>query len=203
MIWNKLFRRPRNDEAAFRLYRKVADQARREEFYLHAGVPDTVESRFEMVALHAFLAMHRLKRGGEEAKALGQKLFDVFFDDLDQTMREMGVGDLSVGKKVKKLASSFYGRISAYEAGLAGGPQALQEAIRRNIYGAEGPDTAQLTLMGAYTARAVAGLAAQKEAALLGGEIRFPEPPNGKDVAATREARRIGQGGLEPHDISA
>ena len=111
MIWNKLFRRPQNDDAAYRLYRAVSEQARRAEFYRHAGVPDTVESRFEMVALHAFLAMHRLKQGGDGAKALGQRFFDVFFDDLDQTMREMGVGDLSVGKKVKKVASSFYGRI--------------------------------------------------------------------------------------------
>lgn len=200
MIWNKLFRRPQNDDAAFRLYRAVSDQARRAEFYRHAGVPDTVESRFEMVALHAFLAMHRLKQGGDEAKALGQRFFDVFFDDLDQTMREMGVGDLSVGKKVKKLASSFYGRISAYEAGLAGGSGALQEAIRRNIYGDAAVDTAQLTLIAAYVARAASALKAQPEAGLVAGEIRFPTPPDAGDVAATRTAQGIGS--PEAHDIS-
>ncbi|NIJ39946.1 cytochrome b pre-mRNA-processing protein 3 [Parvibaculum indicum] len=201
MIWNKLFRRPQNDDAAFRLYRAVSEQARRAEFYRHAGVPDTVESRFEMVALHAFLAMHRLKQGGDGAKALGQRFFDVFFDDLDQTMREMGVGDLSVGKKVKKLASSFYGRISAYEAGLAGDRDALREAIRRNIYGDAAVDAAQLALMAAYAVRAASALTAQPEAGLTGGEIRFPAPPAAEDVAATRAALGIGEPAA--HEISA
>ena len=191
MIWNKLFRRPQSDDTPLRLYRALCDQARREEFYRYAGVPDTVESRFEMVALHAFLVMHRLKQGGEGAKALGQRLFDVFFDDLDQTMREMGVGDLSVGKKVKKLASSFYGRISAYEAGLAEGASVMSEAIRRNIYAEAPVDTAQLTLMAAYVARAAAGLEAQGEDVLIGGEIRFPTPPEADDVAATRAAQDL------------
>ena len=198
MIWNKLFRRSPSDDVPYRLYRAVCDQARRAEFYRDAGVPDTIESRFEMVALHAFLTMHRLKEGGEGARALGQRLFDVFFDDLDQTMREMGVGDLSVGKKVKALASSFYGRISAYEAGLQGRPVDMQEAIRRNIYGEAAVDAAQLTLMAAYVSRAAAGLAAQREDAFTEGTIRFPAPPDSGDVAATRDAL-----GLAAHDISA
>ena len=153
------------------------------------------------MALHAFLVMHRLKGGGEAAHALGQRFFDIFFDDLDQTMREMGVGDLSVGKKVKKLASSFYGRITAYETGLAEGAGALQEAIRRNIYGETAVDDAQLALMAAYVRRAVAGLAAQPEASLVGGEVRFPTPPEGTDLVATRAA--LGLGEPAAHEISA
>jgi cytochrome b pre-mRNA-processing protein 3 len=115
MIWKRIFGRSGDEDTPYVLYGALVGQARNPAFYRDMGVPDTVEGRFEMVALHVFLALRRLRAGGEPGKDLGQKLFDVLFDDMDQTLREMGVGDLSVGKKIKAMASSFYGRMQAYD----------------------------------------------------------------------------------------
>ena len=125
--------------AAEELYAVVVAQARRPEFYRDLGVPDTVDGRFELVALHTFLALRRLRSKANAAGAR-QALVEVFVDDMDASLREMGAGDLGVGRRVKTMAQALYGRIAAYEAGLAGSEQALVEALRRNVFGtAAGP----------------------------------------------------------------
>ena len=125
----------RQRDAAHRLYMAVVTRARDPLFYRELGVPDSLDGRFEMIALHAFLVMRRLKREGRAGAALSQALHDIMFADMDQSLRELGVGDLSVGRKVKAMARGLYGRIAAYEAGLAEGGDRLVAAIRRNVYG--------------------------------------------------------------------
>ena len=129
----KLTRRRAEKDVAGRLYGDVVRQARRPEFFTNCGVPDTAQGRFAMIALHAFLVLHRLKRDRGSGVALAQGVFDAMFTDMDRNLREMGTGDLGVGPRVKALAQSFYGRISAYGAGLEGDDDVLSGALKRNL----------------------------------------------------------------------
>ena len=106
--------------AAARLYRDLVRQARSEGFYRALGVPDTPEGRFEMIGLHAALILLRLRAEGAAGQALGQALFDLMVADLDQSLRELGVGDLGVGKQAKRLAGQFYARLRALDDILGG-----------------------------------------------------------------------------------
>jgi len=121
--------------AAELAYRQIVDQARQAVFFAERGVPDTLDGRFELVCLHAFLYLHRLKRERPAATALAQAVFDTMFADFDRALREMGTGDLSVGRQVKRMAQAFYGRIRAYEDGIAAGDAILAAALARNLYG--------------------------------------------------------------------
>jgi cytochrome b pre-mRNA-processing protein 3 len=114
------------------LYGQIVAAARQPKFYADWAVPDTVDGRFDMIALHMFATLNRLK--DEPGNALSQALVDVFFGDMDSSLREMGVGDLTVGKKVRKIAESFYGRMDAYRQALDDSSQTLTNAIARNVY---------------------------------------------------------------------
>ena len=177
MALANLFRRSTETDAAHRLYLEVVKQARQPRFFADLGVPDTVQGRFEMIALHAFLVLHRLKRHHDQSARLAQELFDVMFDDMDRNLREMGTGDLGVGKRVKRLAEQFYGRIAAYEAGLAADEASLCRALERNIYGAETPDAAPVRAMAGYVRREAGALDAVLLEELLAGRVGFGPPP--------------------------
>jgi cytochrome b pre-mRNA-processing protein 3 len=174
-----LFRR--RDPAASVLYQEIVGQARRPAFYLVCGVPDTVQGRFEMIALHMFLVLHRLKREGEPATALAQDLFDLMFQDMDRNLRELGTGDLAVGKRIKALAKGLYGRIAAYERGLGEGggtaPDTLEQAIARNVFPSGAPEAACLGALVDYMRRSPAVLAAQAYNELSAGRIAFAAVP--------------------------
>ena len=124
--WRRLWQRLRHAsrardarrQVAEQLYHAVVKQARRPVWYRELGVPDTPEGRFEMIALHAALVLRRLRREGMAGQALGQLLFDAMFVDLDGSLRELGVSDLSVGKYIKRLAGNFYARLAALDEGL-------------------------------------------------------------------------------------
>lgn len=170
----KLKRRAALEEASYGLYRSAIGQARTPVFYLSFAVEDSVDGRFDLLALHVYLILRRLRQAGEEGRELGQKLFDLMFADMDQSLRQMGVSDLRVGRRVKDMAKAFYGRIAAYDAGLEGGAVALAAALQRNVYrGAEPPESAALA---AYVMRAEAALAGQADADLLAGRVAFPDP---------------------------
>lgn len=164
-----------------RLYVELVEQARRPAFYEACGVPDTVWGRFDMVVLHAFLVFRRLAREGTRHAAFSQALFDHMFADIDQNLRELGVGDLGVGKKVAHMAESFYGRAAVYEAGLAG-ESALEPALRRNLYAGTDPGEEQLAMMAGYLRREAAALDALPADALLAGGFRFGPPPGEEDA---------------------
>lgn len=125
------------------LYRAIVAQARRPEFYADRGVADTVSGRFEMITLHGVLVLDRLQAGGDAEADLSRALVEELFSDMDRSLREMGVGDLSVGKKVRTMAEVFYGRAKAYGEALSlpDGQRrpALAAALARNVYGGAPP----------------------------------------------------------------
>jgi cytochrome b pre-mRNA-processing protein 3 len=177
-------------KAARSLYDAIVAQAREPAFYGADRVPDTLDGRFEMIVLHAFMVLHRLQDDAGEVRAssreialdqkLSQALFDTMFLDMEFALREIGVSDLAVGKRVKDMAKGFYGRVAAYEAGLAAGD--LGPALSRNLYGtvaASEPETTHphAPLVGRYVAVAVADLAAQPLGGFRAGQVRFPPAP--------------------------
>lgn len=182
MPFRFLFRRPSRQDAVEAAYRTIVAQARLPVFYAECGVPDTVDGRFELIALHAFLVLNRLKAahdGGEGGvvRDFGQRLFDFMFADMDQALREMGVGDLSVGREVKRMAKAFYGRAAAYEAGLrpqAGEGGVLGDALRRNLFGTAMPGRVEVARVAAYMEHAAESLARTAAAAILAGRFGFP-----------------------------
>ncbi len=137
--WVKQFFQ-RDDDTAYHLYGAVVAQARQKPFYTDFGVPDTVDGRFETIILHAFLVFRRLEEFGEAGHQLAQNTFDVMFCDMDQSLREMGVGDLSVPKKIKTMAKAFYGRVAVYSEALDNDDnQELKDALQLNFF-PEGPE---------------------------------------------------------------
>ncbi|MEO5336464.1 MAG: ubiquinol-cytochrome C chaperone family protein [Magnetospirillum sp. WYHS-4] len=156
------------------LYAAAVAQARRPEFYGRGGVPDSLDGRFDMVALQVYLLLRRLKRDGESAAPLSQALFDRMFEDMDHNLREIGVGDLVVGKRIKEMAKAFYGRIAAYDRGLAEGGASLGEALRRNLFRGTLPQDVQVAAVARYLATATAALEAQTLADLMAGRAAFP-----------------------------
>jgi cytochrome b pre-mRNA-processing protein 3 len=152
------------------LYGSSVAAARREVFFRDLGVPDTIAGRFEMLVLHLFLVLDRLRDEGEARKELSIRLADELFQSLDDAMREMGVGDLTVPRKMHKAAGAFYGRLEAYAAALAEeDARALEDALRRNVYGGEPVAAETVARLAAYLRRARAALA------LDNGEVRFPD----------------------------
>jgi len=172
-----LSRRNPLQKAAELAYRCVVDQARQPGFFSDIGVPDTIDGRFELICLHAFLFLHRLKAEKPPAPQLGQRFFDAMFADFDRSLREMGTGDLSVGRHVKRMAQAFYGRIDAYERGLSEGDGVLKPALARNLFGTMQPDEPELAAVARYLRREAAGLRERPVAELLAGEVFFGDPP--------------------------
>ena len=168
----RLFK-PRPAQIAGRaLYARVVAQARDPALYAQLGTPDTVEGRFELYSLHIYLILERLKGQGPLAADTAQSLFDTYVSALDHALREMGVGDLSVGKRMRKLGEAFYGRVNSYEQALAALPDTtlLEALLARTVY--EGADSTQAPQMAAYVIRQRESLAIQPLEALSGGERR-------------------------------
>lgn len=165
------------EAASERLYSAIVAQARQPGFYLAGGVPDTVDGRFDLIALHAFLVLRRLKDGRPDTAPLSQALFDLLFADMDRNLREMGAGDLGVGKRVKAMAKAFYGRIAAYDEGLANGGATLADAVGRNLFRGESVPGSAIAAIAGYVGREAAALAAQPLDDLLAGTVRFGPAP--------------------------
>jgi cytochrome b pre-mRNA-processing protein 3 len=183
MILRPFRRSPKTDSVAS-LYGAIVAQARSPTFYIEFGVPDTVEGRFDLIVLHLVLVLQRLGGAGDRGGDFGQRLFDAFCRDLDGNLREMGVGDLAVPKRMRAFGEAFYGRQAAYLAALAAdNPQVFENALARNILQAEGIDHRAVGL--ARYARAAAGrLAAQGDADLFAGVSDFPDPEAFADARA-------------------
>lgn len=160
--------------AAEALYHGIVSAARRPVFFVEFEIPDTFDGRYEMVALHAYLLLRRLKRDHGATAGVAQALFDLMFADFDQVLRETGVGDLGVGRKVKQMATGFYGRIAAYDSGIDG--EALEAALRRNAYGTVTAADRSVARLAAYLHQADRDLAGQATSSLLAGRVSFPDP---------------------------
>lgn len=166
----KIFMPAPERQRAHALYLAVVEKARQERFYAELGVPDTLDGRFEMILLHLFTVLHRLKIL-PETKEFRQQVMEVFMEDMDRSVRELGVSDTGVGKRVRKMAAAMYGRLAAYDMS-ADDADALKVALRRNLYGTlETVDEGKVTAMAEYLATEQKRLAAVDAARLLDGGL--------------------------------
>ncbi len=172
-----LRRRDKHERAAFQLYGAAVAAARDPYLYAALGVPDTLDGRFDAIGLHVYLIIRRLNAepagpAADPANALAQAVFDAMFLDMDTNLREMGVGDMSVGKRNRAMWEAFHGRSAAYAAAWDN-PAAFEAALARNLWrGAEHAAGAPAAMArGAYAQAAC--LAAQPIEAMLHGDVRF------------------------------
>ncbi len=174
-MFDRFFRKKPARAAGEALYAAAADQARDPKFYTEMGAPDTVEGRFEMTVLHVWLVMRKLKGADSPARDAAQSLLDTMFSSFDDALRELGVGDLVVGKKIRKMAENFYGRAQAYEEAMAGeggnGQPLLAAALARNIHESNDPETA--LGLADYVISTAAAIDAQSSEDILRGEVSF------------------------------
>lgn len=169
-----LFRRRPFEAEGFALYAAAVASARHPAWYEQLGVPDTLDGRFDMIALFVFLVIDRARTEPDpRGPKLAQAVFDAMFADMDENLREMGVGDLSVGKKVKVMWEAFNGRARAYAAALESPDEAaLAEALARNVWRSERVPEAAHRLALAFR-RQAANLAAQRFDRLAAGHVAF------------------------------
>jgi cytochrome b pre-mRNA-processing protein 3 len=166
-----------DDDAAWRLYRAAVAQARSERFYTSYGVADSIDGRFDLIILHVILLIRRLRREGDQGAELGQALFDATFADMDRSLREMGVGDLGVGRRVKAMAKAFFGRAEAYDAALDADDQvSLSKALQKNVFGDSPAPESVVDALARYVVRVDRALIDQTAAALMLGQVAFEAP---------------------------
>jgi len=160
------------------IYGMIVTQARESIFYQDLshqglGVPDTVEGRFDLLLLHLWLVLRRL-RSTQGGPALSQALFDRFCEDMDDNLRELGVGDLAVPKRMRAFGEAFYGRARAYDRAMDEGGDALASAICRNIL--DGAEIEQARRLAAYARASEADLGRTDDDALFCASFKFPSP---------------------------
>ncbi|MDA1100373.1 MAG: hypothetical protein O2967_15455 [Proteobacteria bacterium] len=187
---NLFCKRDRGDDVAHALYLIAVAQARQPMFYRDHGIPDSVDGRFDMIVMHVFLLLRLLNklarqgtapRRNERASDIAQALFDAMFGDMDRSLREMGVSDIAVGKRVKHMAKAFYGRVAAYDEALAEPGELLSKALRRNLFGTVVPTPSHVEMMADYLRYQARHMASISEAQLLSGDVQFALWP-GKGV---------------------
>jgi cytochrome b pre-mRNA-processing protein 3 len=156
-----------------RLYASAVGQARQPAFYAEMGGADTVEGRFELYTLHVVLLLRRMKGQGAAAAEVSQALFDTYVGALDDALREMGVGDLSVGKKMRRLGEAFYGRVKNYDEAMAALPDRapLEAVLARTVLMGQ---TGRAAPFVAYAMAATEALDRQPLDDLLQGEPAWP-----------------------------
>ena len=174
----------RHDRVGFELYRSAVMAARSRHLYTHIGVPDTLDGRFEMVSLYAFLLVHRLQQEPAPGPAVAQAVFDAMFSDMDFNLREMGVGDLSVGRKVKVMWEAFHGRSAAYATALeADNILAFDASLARNVWRGAPPSADASRLLRRAALQGKDYLTKRNLSELMRGRIKFPPVEN--EFAAT------------------
>lgn len=173
-----LFRKRNNNRAIVdRQYATLTEAARRPYFYTDLDVPDTVMGRFEMLSVVMILFFRRTRTSETSGQEIAQEIVDFFFQDIDHSIRELGIGDTSVPKRMKKLAGMFYGRLETYAAALDNrDATALAEALRRNIYPETGTDSPTMVGLAEWMLAAEDHLAALPESAIATGMANLPAP---------------------------
>jgi cytochrome b pre-mRNA-processing protein 3 len=158
------------------IYGMIVTQAREPAFYRSLGVPDTVNGRFDLLVLHLWLVLRRF-RSTSDAKDASQALFDRFCDDMDANLREMGVGDLTVPKRMQAFGEAFYGRAAAYDVAFDAGGDAPAKALCKNILNGEGMENARR--LATYAQTVMARLDGLDTTAFEGAGWVFPAPAEG------------------------
>ncbi|SCA55130.1 conserved hypothetical protein [Candidatus Terasakiella magnetica] len=181
MFLTKLFKtKPAYSEEVQALYIAMVNQSRLPVFYSDFEVADTVEGRFDMILLHAYALFRKLKAGGEATEEFAQSLWDLMFADMDQNLRELGVGDMGLARRVPRMAEAFYGRITVYEEGLNAQDEdaLLKSALDRNLYLKTPVSDESLTKMAQYLRDIITNLDNADLNDLQKGEIQFGTPPS-------------------------
>jgi cytochrome b pre-mRNA-processing protein 3 len=163
-----------SDRTIGTIYGMIVARAREPGFYEVFGVPDTVDGRFDLLVLHLWMVLRRLGPASNPNR-LAQRLFDHFCSDMDANLREMGVGDLTVPKRMQKFGEAFYGRSTAYDAALATGHEALAQALCKNVL--NGTRLEQARQLAVYVEATLADLSARDEADIVSGKWRFVPLP--------------------------
>jgi cytochrome b pre-mRNA-processing protein 3 len=171
-----LFRKNKVNHALMvRQYDALTRAARDPVFFESMNVPDTVMGRFEMLSIALILYFRRTSTAGEPVKAIAQELVEAFFEDLDHSMRELGIGDNGVPKRMKKLAGMFYGRLDSYARALESDDRdALEAALRRNIHPENADEALSMRLLADYMMGAENALKTVPESVLANGDARLP-----------------------------
>ena len=163
-------------------YGLLTTAARQPAFFRAASVPDTVMGRFEMLSTVMILYFRRTLNASVPAKAVAQGIIDAFFQDLDHSLRELGIGDQGVPKRMKKLASMFYGRVESYGKALDSGDRvALDAALKRNFHPDNSDPTLSMAKLADYMVEADHVLAALGDAVLERGGAILPVMPEGEE----------------------
>src|SRR5687768_13272959 len=167
-----LFRKSADADAVYAVYSAIVAQSRQPRFYADWGVPDTVTGRFDMLCLHMALVFRRLRTAGKESAGFSQALFDLFFKDMDRSLREMGAGDMAVPKKVRKMSEIFYGLMTSLNEAMDRDDRPGVEAVlRRNVYGET--DSAHVSELATYLFTQYDKLAAQPLADIADGRLEM------------------------------
>jgi cytochrome b pre-mRNA-processing protein 3 len=162
-----------SDRTIGTIYGMIVARAREPGFYEVFGVPDTVDGRFDLLVLHLWMVLRRLRAGGQTQ--LAQGLFDHFCNDMDANLREMGVGDLTVPKRMQKFGEAFYGRSTAYDAAMEAGHEALAQALCKNVL--NGKKLEEARRLASYVEATLADMSARDEADFISGKWQFASIP--------------------------
>jgi cytochrome b pre-mRNA-processing protein 3 len=173
----RLFRRADPQREAGRaLYQRIASQARSAEFYTRFAALDTIDGRFDLLAFHGFLVMEVLKGCGKTGERIGTHLATSIFESLEEALRELGVGDIGISRRIKAMADAFYGRLSVYSS--AKNESEMKEALVRNLYRGEGGHDVEARLLARYAFESLERLhLPNAKAALLNGDVEFAPLP--------------------------
>ncbi len=154
---------------AHNAYVDLVEQARSPYFYNECGIADTLDGRFDIIVLHMFLLTRHIK--DDEPEFL-RAVWEVFFSDMDRSLREMGASDTGIGKRIKKMAQAFYGRIDAYSSSIENEPE-FKESLKRNLYRNNSATDEQVTLVLSYIKRNLTNLKNQNTASIIAGNISW------------------------------
>jgi cytochrome b pre-mRNA-processing protein 3 len=176
MILSLFSRKAKANEAiTTALYDAIVAAARQPYFYSDIDVPDSPLGRYEMLSLHVFLFMRRIKGRTPALKMIGQEVTDEFFRDVDHSLRELGIGDSGIPKRMKKLARMFYGRVESYDKALQTNDYpALAAALARNVR-PDSPAWPQAAALAQYVVEAALLLETQSDDDFAGGHLLFPD----------------------------
>lgn len=175
-------------KAAQLIYKSCVDQARHVAFYRDAYVPDTLTGRFDMIALHVGLVVTQCQNQGALGEKLSQTIFDAMFVNLDQTCREIGIGDLSVPRHIKRMMAAFKGRALAFDEALKETDDVLKQTIIRNIYAGNPPPSEKiLSEFCVYIRTLHAYLSQQTYEQLMTGTLSFPFEPEFSHESTQRD----------------
>jgi cytochrome b pre-mRNA-processing protein 3 len=165
-------------EAARGLYRSLMQRSREPVFYTSFAVPDTIDGRFDLAALHGFLLLRVLKEQGRAGAAVGEHLVTEIFAGFEQALRDLGVSDFGIPRRIKALANAFYGRLDAYTTAGRSQPE-LAAAIARNLYRGDAGRAGDASRLATYALAALALLdEAERSATLLTGGADFGPLPS-------------------------